>query len=122
MYNTPLGISRAPTILTESTGGGECRRLPYTGISLPEYQPSDIVIDRTRDIAIVPSNHQITTIKLSSGDDNHPVYPVHVVSEVEGSDFEGIVSVGDVLYAVSENSMLYAFEWEEEGRLETIRR
>lgn len=120
MYNTPsLGISRAPIILSESTGGGECRRLPYTGISLLEYQPSDIVIDRTRDIAIVPSNHQITAIKLSSGDD-HPVHPVHVVSEVAGSDFEGIVSVGDVLYAVSENSMLYAFEWEEEGRLETI--
>jgi hypothetical protein len=37
-------------------------------------------------------------------------------------DFEGIVSVGDVLYAVSENSMLYAFEWEEEGWLETIGR
>jgi uncharacterized membrane protein YidH (DUF202 family) len=98
------------SIRTVRESEGQCHRVPYSGISLLEFQPSDITIDSTRNSAIVPSNNQIIAINLGSGE-----HEVHSLSSLEFGDFEATVLVGDILFAVSEYSIdepskLFAFE------------
>ena len=87
---------------------GQCTTVPFTGISLLEFQPSDITIDRDRGVSIIASNNQVIAIKLDDDDDKI----VHVVGGVTNGDLEGVVLVDDVLFVVSEDSKLYAYKWE----------
>lgn len=86
---------------------GDCTNVAYTGISLLEFQPSDVSIDRERGISYIATNNEIATMKLDSLD--NPAR-VRVAGSVIGGDLEGIVLVDDVIFAVSEDSMLYAFD------------
>jgi hypothetical protein len=86
---------------------GVCTNVAYTGISLLEFQPSDVSIDRERGISYIATNNEIVTMKLDSFD--NPAR-VRVAGSVIGGDIEGIVLVDDVIFAVSEDSMLYAFD------------
>ena len=79
---------------------GQCTTVPFTGISLLEFQPSDITIDRDRGVSIIASNNQIIAIKIDDDDDKI----VHVVGGVTNGDLEGVVLVDDVLFVVSEDS------------------
>ena len=87
---------------------GQCTTVPFTGISLLEFQPSDITIDRDRGVSIIASNNQIIAIKLDDDDDKS----VHIVGGVTNGDLEGVVLVDDLLFVVSEDSKLYAYKWE----------
>ena len=91
---------------------GQCTTVPFTGISLLEFQPSDITIDRDRGVSIIASNNQVIAIKLDDDDDKI----VHVVGGVTNGDLEGVVLVDDVLFVVSEDSKLYAYKWETKDR------
>ena len=88
---------------------GQCTTIPFTGISLLEFQPSDITIDRDRGVLIIASNKKVIAIKL---DDDDVDKSVHVVGGVTNGDLEGVVLVDDLLFVVSEDSKLYAYKWE----------
>jgi uncharacterized membrane protein YidH (DUF202 family) len=91
---------------------GQCTTVPFTGISLLEFQPSDITIDRDRGVSIIASNNQVIAIKLDDDDNDDDDKSVHVVGVVTNGDLEGVVLVGDLLFVVSEDSKLYAYKWE----------
>lgn len=89
---------------------GKCQQVPYSGISFLEFQPSDIAIDSERHHVYVPSTSDIIMIDLEDS-----VHEVRSLSSIKFSDFEAVVLVGDVLFAVSEHSItepskLFAFE------------
>ena len=85
---------------------GSCTNVTYSGISLLEFQPSDVSIDRERGLSYIASNNEIVAMKLDSADTR-----VRVVGSVTHGDIEGIVLVdNDLIFAVSEDSMLYAFD------------
>ena len=95
---------------------GQCTTVPFTGISLLEFQPSDITIDRGRGVSIIASNNQVIAIKLDDDDDDDDDKSVHVVADVTNGDLEGVVLVDDLLFVVSEDSKLYAYKWETKDR------
>jgi uncharacterized membrane protein YidH (DUF202 family) len=84
---------------------GVCTNVSYSGISLLEFQPSDVSIDREHGLSYIASNNEILTMKLDSVDNR-----VRVAGGVSHGDIEGIVLVDEIIFAVSEDSMLYAFD------------
>ena len=92
---------------------GKCMQHSFSGVSMLEFQPSDIVVDTARDIFLVPS---ITDIRsLSKEATNDSVRMLHTLVTVDHEDFEALTFHDDgTLYAVSEdpnNSILLAFRW-----------
>lgn len=88
---------------------GECKMHNFTGISLLEYQPSDIVLDETGDMLIIPSQSKVTGLPLDAEADPF----VSVLGEVPDTDIEAVAFAKGILYAVSESkgsSLLLAFE------------
>lgn len=88
-----------------------CTQRSLQGISLLEYQPSDIVVDTARDLLLVPSLSKITGLSYSA-----PNEPLKMLADVPGgADLECLTYVGDRLFAVSEGqsgSLLIEFEWD----------
>jgi hypothetical protein len=90
---------------------GKCMQHEFQGISLLEYQPSDVILDVANDILIIPSQSKITSIPLSMPGEPHDV---KVLIELAGYDMEAVTYLNDTLFAVSEDkkeSMLLAFKW-----------
>jgi uncharacterized membrane protein YidH (DUF202 family) len=109
-YHTPMGSSfgMSNSYLQEDVYGN-CVKLQYSGVSKLEFQPSDVAIDLQTGVSIIASNHQIAGIKYGH---------VNILASKAGSDFEGLVLVDDIIYALSEDNMLYAFGWDESSILE----
>lgn len=104
-----------PTITTKA---GTCTQHGLNGISLFEYQPSDVFVDSTKDFLLVPSLARITSIpKSHSGNGT-----VSVLAEIPGADLEAVTSDGHRVFAVSEddkNSRVFEFKWNA-GNLEQV--
>lgn len=88
---------------------GECTRHIFSGISLLEYQPSDVVLDKTSKILIIPSQSKLTGLPLDYSGEQQII----ILGEVPGTDIEAITYAQGMLYAISESkgsSSLMAFE------------
>jgi SPX domain protein involved in polyphosphate accumulation/uncharacterized membrane protein YidH (DUF202 family) len=111
-YRAGFGDEAVPTQVTLYAKSGECTQHSIQGVSLLEYQPSDVIVDTKRNLLLVPSLSQITGIQMEVNEDN--AQPLKILGEVPGADLECLTYVGDRLFAVSEgpqNSRLIEFEW-----------
>lgn len=89
---------------------GCCVEHGFKGISLLEYQPSDVVVDELKNLLIIPSQSKITSIPLEINDTPPDV---KVLVEVPGVDMESVALVNGRLFALSEDkdmSILLAFD------------
>lgn len=105
--HNPPAISTAAVIAEP----GNCIRHDFTGISLLEYQPSDVVVDEARDMLIIPSQSKLTSVPINM---NHTASDLLVLTELAGADMEAVTYGNGTLFALSEDessSMLLAFEW-----------
>jgi uncharacterized membrane protein YidH (DUF202 family) len=105
--HAPIAISTAAVIPEP----GKCMRHGFTGISLLEYQPSDVVVDEVRNMFIVPSQSKLTAIPMEISETPSEL---QVLTELAGDDMEAVTYVDGILYAVSEgkiSSELLAFTW-----------
>ena len=90
---------------------GNCIGHDVTGISLLEYQPSDVVVDEARDMLIIPSQSKLTSVPMNV---NHTPSDLRVLIELAGYDMEAVTYVNGTLFALSEDessSVLLAFHW-----------
>ena len=95
--------------------GGRCMRHNFTGISLLEYQPSDVLVDETRNLLIIPSLSKLTSLPVELGLSETPS-DVQILTEFMGFAFEAVTYVDETLYALSEDtvsSTLLAFAWQQ---------
>jgi SPX domain protein involved in polyphosphate accumulation/uncharacterized membrane protein YidH (DUF202 family) len=112
-YRAGFGDSNIPAQVTLYAKLGECTQRSLQGVSLLEYQPSDVIVDIDRNLLLVPSLSQIAGLPMAGNDDN--VEPLKVLAEVPGADLECLTYVGDRLFAVSEgpqSSRLIEFQWD----------
>jgi len=111
-YTFNIGTTQADTSLYQVVSEdplGECKMHNLSGISLLQYQPSDVVLDDTAKMLIIPSQSKLTGLPL----DYEGEQEISVLVEVPGTDIEAITYAKGMLYAVSESkgsSSLLAFE------------
>mmetsp|Transcript_12271 Transcript_12271/g.29523 ORF Transcript_12271/g.29523 Transcript_12271/m.29523 type:complete len:517 (-) Transcript_12271:44-1594(-) len=74
---------------------GQCFLHPNDGINRLSYQPSDVAIDNKHDSLLVPSSSKIMAHRKSSND-------VKELVNIPATDLEGLVVVGDTIFALSE--------------------
>lgn len=107
---TSEASASGPYTVATADSQGECKRYNFSGISLLEYQPSDVVLDETNKMLIIPSQSKLTSLPLND-DSGEP--QISVLADVPGADFEAIAYAKGMLYAISESkgsSSLVAFE------------
>ena len=101
--------------MTESAGSCVRRQLP--GLSVMESQPSGVVVDKARGLALVPSLNQIIAVPsgLPASEMNSEW---EIVGELPGTNLEALEIIDDKLYALSEGideSEILYLEWAEDG-------
>jgi SPX domain protein involved in polyphosphate accumulation/uncharacterized membrane protein YidH (DUF202 family) len=88
---------------------GKCFQHPITGTSSLQYQPSGVVVDKERDLLLVPSLDRITALSTTT-----PDLPMETLVVIPGSDLEALTYVGDRLFALGEGLKklaLYELGW-----------
>jgi uncharacterized membrane protein YidH (DUF202 family) len=99
---------------------GTCIRHALEGVSLLEYQPSDVVV--------LPDDDQLLIPSLDSIHRHGSTGPVDTLITIPGADLEGLTSSADgsKLYALSEadenEAEIMEMEWNAVGALEVVRR
>ena len=80
---------------------GQCYLHSNRGISKLEYQPSDIVVDSSRNMLLVPSLQRIVSHSLEAPLPNRE-NRVKTLIEIPDSNIEGLTVVDDRVFALSE--------------------
>jgi hypothetical protein len=110
MDSRQTGDANTSYTFATADSSGECKQHNFTGISLLEYEPSDVVVDETQKMLIIPSQSKLTGLPL---DGDTVEQQISVLGEVPGTDIEAITYANGMLYAVSESkgsSSLLALE------------
>lgn len=112
----PVGIHEDPNW---------CKQHAILGVSLLEYEPSDIVVDGN--VLLVPSLDKITAVSLVDNlNDTVSIYAKLEPEKGIPNDLEGLTYAGDRLFALAEEeleSKLIELEWDGDvlRRLHTIK-
>ncbi len=93
----PSGTDTSQVVTADPSGN--CVRHTFSGISLLEYEPSDVLFDESRDRLIVPSQSLLTGLSVSGEGEQS----LDILAEVPGTDFEAATFVGNTLYVASES-------------------
>ena len=102
--------------MTESVGSCVRRQLP--GLSVMESQPSGVVVDKTRGLALVPSLNQIIAVPSGLPTSEMSNSEWEIVGELPGTNLEALEIIDNKLYALSEGideSEILYLEWAEDG-------
>ena len=109
--------STASTASTMVHQSGQCVRRGLGGVPIMELQPSGIVFDDARGLALVPSLNRILALRGGLPSDEDSDRPVQVVATLPGTNIEALEFVDGNLYALSEEigySEIIALQWENE--------
>lgn len=117
-----MGNRAGAGMLIESPN--ECMRHDLGRLFSPlNFKPSDLILDEPRNLLIVPSFSEIVAFDaaigtiLATGPSLRGGAKPYVAGHVPGAIVEGLVKVGDSLYATSSNnddkevSMIYKLDW-----------
>lgn len=102
--------------MTESAGSCVRRQLP--GLSVMESQPSGVVVDKKRGLALVPSLNQIIAVPSGLPTSAMSNSEWEIVGELPGTNLEALEIIDNKLYALSEGideSEILYLEWAEDG-------
>lgn len=97
---------------------GACFRNSIEGMNTLQYQPSDVIVDVGRNALLVASTQEIVSHPMGSIGMGGP--PSQLV-EIPNSELEGLTSIGDRLFALSEGPQkteLIELAWTSAGSLE----
>lgn len=103
---------------------GECYLHSNKGISKLEYQPSDVMIDTKRNTLMVPSLQRIVAHSLDPSLPNRENV-VKTLVEIPNSNIEGLTSIGDRVFALSEGPKrieLIELYWNDDDELTVLHR
>jgi hypothetical protein len=109
-----IGTTGAESSVAMTASNHECFQ-HNLNMSALEFQPSDIIVDRERDLLLIPSVSKITAIDRASPDG------AKVVARLPGADLEAITFAGERVFVVAEDegsSQLMELEWKSVNRLE----
>ena len=99
------------TVATIESKPGICIQHNLQGVSLLEYQPSDVLVDTERNLLLIPSLSQINSIPINATING----TIKVHAEISGTDIECVTYAGSRLFAIAEGpkkSRLLEFKWE----------
>jgi hypothetical protein len=100
--------------------GELCLQHETAGVSLLEYQPSDVVVLENDSLFLVPSLETIGAHRISG--------PVETLATIPGADLEGLTVAGNRIYALGEvdkiggGSEIIELAWNPTGTLDVIGR